>query len=127
MKVTIGSRNNNLYSNQNIVGLTTDEVRGTIVMQLEFNDYVGNALTPSQIKMKQEVPEGNEYTATTEERSVTIGTRTGGQYAAREYLEANTLKYRSSSPDGYTIESVNEYQLIELTTSEQVYTKFKFI
>lgn len=96
-------------------------------MQLDLFDYTGRKLTPIQVKVKQAIPEDGEKVITATESSVVIGTRTDGNYAAREYIHNNTIRYRNSSPAGYTIESIYYFQLLELTTSEHVYNKFKFI
>lgn len=96
-------------------------------MQLEFYDYTYTRLEPTEVKIKQAEPEGAVTRVTGTQAAMLIGTRTNGNYGARVYLLDKNLDFRSTSPAGHTIESVFYYQLQELKTSEQTYTKFRFI
>lgn len=122
----IGSHDNNLYTNQELVGKTTTEVRGTNVLQLKFIDYKGDQIQPTSLTMISiERPE-TTITITSQEKIVGIGIRDGGDFGGRATIVNDTMQVIASSPAGHTIESIFYFQLLELTTNERTYNKFKF-
>lgn len=123
----IGSHDNNLYTNQDLVGETTTEVLNTIVMQLQFLDYLGNPIEPTSITTSAIERPQTILTITDEPRVVGLGNREGGGYGGNASVVNDTMQIVSVSPAGHIIESVYHFQLLELTTSEKTYSKFKFM
>lgn len=109
------------------MGKTTDEVEGTIVLQLQFNNYIGAPIQPISVKTTSiEQPE-LVYTITTNPSGMGIGLRDGRSYGGLASVVNNTMQLISQSVQGSTIDSIYHFRLIELETSEKTYTKFKFI
>ena len=127
IKVKIGSHDDNLFTNQSIVGKPTSDYTNKIVIELEFYNYLLQPLSPNVLTTNVVVPAGNEFEVDETPAVHEIGTIGETRYRGRWYIEEGKLKVLSLNAGSELITSVKYWNLSGLTTSERIYSKFKFM
>lgn len=114
-------------TNQSLVGKTRTEIVGMTFIELQLFDYLGNPIEGVQSIVEQQ--SGAQYTITPQEAIHPFGMLSTSSVLNAYYLiEGNRLIVHGGQQTGtQTVAEVYKLKLLSLTTSERVYTKFKFI
>ena len=124
----IGSHDNNLYTNQELVGQILHDIGNrTEIIKLQFYNYLGEELLPLAITTKSQVPQQAAFSVNQEASGHQIGKIEPGSYVATWNIEGAYLKVINTWTGQDVVTEVNRFELLELQTSERSYTKFKFI
>lgn len=124
----IGSHDNNLYTNQELVGQILHDIGNrTEIIKLQFYNYLGEELLPLAITTKSQVPQQAAFSVNQEAKGHQIGMIEPGNYNATWSIEGAYLIVINTWTGQDVVTEVNRFELLELQTSERSYTKFKFI
>ena len=97
------------------------------LLKLQFYNYLNEPVLPTRNVLIRS-DNKSSYTITQEESTHQLGHRAGGILSASWQIVDNTLVVIGQETDSTQIvDSILEFSIAELTTSERVYTRFKFI
>lgn len=130
MRIVVGELRNDLVTNSSIIGQTQQAISGQTILQLQFFNYLREPLTPTSVSVLNSELSPNAFRVVAEYSGHAIG-RAGDENVtvqSRWYTEENLMKV-TGSPVSNTnvINYVYSFQLTELATEAQTYTKFKYI
>lgn len=124
--MVVGEHGNNLITNQSLVGKTLSEISEQVIIQAQLNDYLGNPIQPKSLKLTRDIT-ANPYEVTEEPVEHAIAYAGSTIFRANYYLQDNNLVIQAiRTTSTANITSVLELTLLELTTPQKVFTKFKF-
>lgn len=123
----MGELDNNLFTNQNLVGKSRQELSGQELIKVEFYDYLYQPLIPNNCRVQPiEIP-GQYYIITATESTHSLGIRNNGWVNEPWQIIDNTMIVKGSeSTDENIITSIYRFKFDYLTTNEKEYTKFRF-
>lgn len=110
-----------------VVGKKEKETFDQLLLELEFKDYLGNALevnrldlTIVEIQQNPHLPQSNPY--------LRVGQLEDNAFFYTRYeIQGNNIKFYGRTDTSRVIEKLYNLLLTEVQTNQGSYTKFKFI
>lgn len=122
-----GTHDGNLITNQDALGKTVTQVQGETYVELGFNDYRLQEISPTNIQIKVTSYYGTQdYTITNEVQEIVIGHRTGGAVRVDALIENNQLVMTYTGQNSNVINDIGSFEIVQLSTEERSYNEFKF-
>lgn len=126
VKITTGELDNNLITNQSIVGKTSQEISGQTIIECEFYDYQNRKLAPTEIMVRDKTT-NQLYQITAEASEHRIGQREGGILNKTWNITAdNLLVIASESTSTRVITNIDYFDIESITTNERSYSEFSY-
>lgn len=126
VKITTGELDNDLMTNQSIVGKTSQEIAGQTVLECEFYDYKNRRLSPTEI-MVRDATTNQLYQITDEATEHRIGQREGGNLLKMwSITNENLLVLAGESTSTRVITNIDYFRIESLTTIERSYSEFDY-
>lgn len=125
--VITGTHDGNLITNQDAIGKTVTQAQGEIFVELGFNDYLQQEISPTAIQIRLTNFYGTkDYTITNEIQDIVIGHRSGGGVHADVRIDNKQLVFTHTGTNSNVINSLGSFEVIQLDTEERSYNEFKF-
>lgn len=124
-----GTHDGNLITNQSFVGETLGSLNGKTFVEVNLQDYLGNAITPTSAKLRvvnsygttqQNIVNGSEFI---------IGHHSQGGVRADAIIENGLIKiiFNTLSTAANIVDYMGTIEFQEVTTTDKTYTEFKII
>lgn len=109
------------------MGKTSAELSDVSIIEVDLRNYALQPVNPTKAQISV-VQTGQTFYITSEPATHPIAHRDGGRYQAYFFIENNKIKVVGTNTSSEAvIDSAYEMRIINTTTSERTYTKFKFI